>query len=205
MLVSLSIWFFLNTQMYGDRFTLLIQAGLLFSLLGDIAFLFMDVDAFSFLIGMAMFLLGTLCYLIGFVLNIAAAKAPWQGLVVPTILSIALFACWFWFSSLLMPRVDHDIAAAIWIYLFLIACTAVAASFRWQRTFRRSWLLVLLGTLLFAGSNTLLTLDRFVQPMEHAPVFIWGTYAVAQSLIALGCVWHVRSPTHVRKQEILKT
>lgn len=203
MLIVLSTWFFLNTRMYGDRFTLLIQAGLFFSLLGDVALMFTEQDEFFFLIGMAMFLIAQLCFFAGFTLNIANAHAPWKGMVLPTLISIGILAFAYWSTGVLMPRVDHDISTGVGFYLLTLCFMSIAAAFRWQRTFKRSWYLVLSGCLLFFAFDGLLAFDRFIDPQEHGELYILATYALAQVLIAMGCVWHVRSPTHVRKQEIL--
>lgn len=204
MLISLSVWFFLNTRVYGDRFTLLVQAGLFFSLAGDIALLFMYKDEFAFLIGLAMFMVAHLCYLVAFGLNIADAKAPPIGMVLPAVLSALVLGVAYWYSGVLMPRVDEIVAMPVGTYLLVVSLMVVAAAFRWQRTYRRSWLLVLLGALLFMVHDGFLTRDRFINPIENESILISATYAAAQLLIAVGCVWHVRSPTHMRKQEVLK-
>ena len=204
MMVLLSIWFFLNSRVYGNRFTLLIQAGLFFSLIGDVALMFTARDEFFFLIGLAFFLIAQLCYLIAFSLNIADAQAPWQGMLMPLLCCLPVLAFAYWYSGVLMPRVDTDISMAVWAYLFVITSMFCVAAFRWQRTYKRSWYLVLLGALFFIASDALLSYDRFIDPLPHGPLLILSTYAVAQVLIATGCVWHVRSPTHIRQQEVLQ-
>jgi uncharacterized membrane protein YhhN len=204
MLLSLSLWFYFNTRAFGDRFTLLIQAGLFFSLLGDIALLFMYKDEFAFLIGLAMFMITHLCYTVAFGLNIADAKAPPIGIILPSVLSIVWLGLAYWFSGVLMPRVDEIVAVPVGTYLFIVTMMAVAATYRWQRTFKRSWFLVVIGVLLFLLHDGFLARDRFINPIEHESILISATYATAQMLIAIGCVWHVRSPTHMRKQEVLK-
>ena len=203
MLILLSVWFFLNSRVYGNRFTLLVQAGLFFSLVGDIALMFTARDEFFFLIGLAMFLIAQLCYMVAFALNISDAKAPWQGMLIPVLCSLPVLAFAYWYSGFLMPRVDSDITPAIWAYLLVISGMFCTAAFRWQRTYKRSWLLVLIGALVFIASDTLLSYDRFISELEHGPLLILSTYAIAQLLIAIGCVWHVRSPTHIRQQEVL--
>ena len=71
MMLILSSWFFFNSRRYGDRFTLMIQGGLFFSLIGDIALMFQHMDEFNFMIGLAAFLLAHLCYSIAFLRNIS--------------------------------------------------------------------------------------------------------------------------------------
>ncbi len=57
MMIVLGSWFYFNSRRVGDRFTLLIQAGLFFSLIGDVALIFQEQDEFNFLIGLAAFLI----------------------------------------------------------------------------------------------------------------------------------------------------
>src|SRR5512133_507129 len=70
LMVVLGSWFFFNSRRVGDRFTLLVQAGLFFSLIGDIALMFQHVDQFNFLIGLAAFLIAQLCYTMAFAHNV---------------------------------------------------------------------------------------------------------------------------------------
>src|SRR6185312_7532301 len=60
MMLVLSSWFFFSSRRVGDRFTLLVQAGLFFSLVGDVALMFDHVDEFYFQIGLGAFLMAQL-------------------------------------------------------------------------------------------------------------------------------------------------
>src|SRR5688500_3399152 len=60
MLIVLSSWFFFNSRRVGDRFTLLIQVGLFFSLVADIALMFQHLDQFNFLIALGAYLIAFL-------------------------------------------------------------------------------------------------------------------------------------------------
>ena len=61
MMIILSSWFFFNSRRVGDRFTLLVQAGLFFSLIGDVALMFVDRDDFNFIVGLGAWLIAALC------------------------------------------------------------------------------------------------------------------------------------------------
>lgn len=204
MMLVLSSWFFYNSRRVGDRFTLLIQAGLIFSLVGDIALMFQHLDEFNFLIGLGAFLIAQLCFAMGFLQNILDTSTP-RGWLLSGSLSVVILAYGYFFASTLLPSVDEGIAAPVMIYAAAITFMGVAAAFRFGRTFLRSFLFVLLGALLFILSDSLLATDRFLRPLHHAPWSVLWTYAVAQLLITSGALMHVLDPAEIRRKAALNT
>jgi uncharacterized membrane protein YhhN len=204
MMIVLSSWFFFNSRRVGDRFTLLIQAGLFFSLIGDVALMFQHLDQFNFLIGLAAFFIAQLCYTIAFVHNIADVGGG-GNFVVSGILTVLLGAYGFFFASRLLPYVEEGISVPLLVYAVTITAMGIAASFRFARTFLRSFLMVLVGALFFIASDSLLATNRFMRPLDHAGWSIILTYAIAQYLIAAGCLAHVLDPEEIRRKAALST
>lgn len=204
MMLVLSSWFYFSTRRYGDRFTLLIQAGLLFSLVGDVALMLQHLDDFNFLIGLGAFLLAQLCYAIAFmhnVVEIEALRPPW----LPLLLSAVLVAYGYFFAERLLPGVDDPIRIPVGVYAAAITFMGVAAAFRFARTFLRSFLLVLAGALFFVMSDSLLAIDRFLEPFDAAGWSVMLTYGIAQVLIVLGTMAHVLAPDEIRRRAALST
>jgi uncharacterized membrane protein YhhN len=204
MMIVLSSWFFYNSRRVGDRFTLLIQAGLFFSLVGDVALMFQHMDQFNFLIGLAAFLIAQLCYAMAFIHNIMET-GPARGALISTLLAVGLIAYGYFFASGLMPYVDEGITIPVGIYAVAISLMGVAAAFRLGRTFLRSFLFTFAGALLFIASDSLLATNRFMRPLDHAAWSIILTYAVAQVLIASGALVHVLDPEEIRRKAALTT
>lgn len=203
MMVVLSTWFFFNSRRYGDRFTLFIQAGLFFSLIGDIALMFQHLDEFFFLIGLSSFLIAHLCYCIAFIHNITEVGGD-DGLVVGVGIAamVVLFAVLF--SWRLVPRLDEGLSIPVISYVVIIATMAILAGFRWMRTFPRSFWLVMIGAVLFLASDSLLSVNRFIQPLDWSPPVIIITYALAQVLIAGGALVHVLDPDSIRRKQAME-
>jgi uncharacterized membrane protein YhhN len=203
MMVILSSWFFFNSRRYGDRFTLLIQAGLFFSLIGDIALMFQHKDEFNFLIGLGAFLIAHLCYCIAFIHNITEVGEA-EGLLVSLGIAtgIALFAVLF--SWELLPRLDEGFSVPVMAYVVIIACMAMLAGFRWMRTFPRSFWMVMIGALLFMASDSLLATNRFIKSLDWSPAVIIVTYAAAQFLIVAGALQHVLDPDSIRRKQAME-
>lgn len=204
MLIILSSWFYHNTRRVGDRFTLLVQAGLFFSLVGDVALMFQHLDDFNFLIGLGSFLLAQLCYAIAFlqnVLNVGAVRPPW----LPLLLSFILGTYGYFFAGRLIPAAEEGIRIPVGIYAGAITLMGIAAAFRWARTYRRSFLMVFAGALFFIGSDSLLAVNRFLEPFDGASWMVMLTYAIAQLLIVLGTMAHVLDPDEIRRRAALST
>lgn len=204
MMIILSSWFYHTTRRVGDRFTLLVQAGLFFSLVGDVALMFQHVDDFNFLIGLGSFLLAQLCYTIAFlhnVLEVGSVRPPW----VPMLLAFILCVYGYFFAERLVPIVDDGIQIPVGIYAGAITLMGVAAAFRWARTYRRSFIMVFLGALFFIASDSVLAVNRFLEPFDAANWLIMVTYGVAQLLIVLGTMAHVLDPDEIRRRAALST
>lgn len=204
LMVVLGSWFFFNSRRVGDRFTLLVQAGLFFSLIGDIALMFQHVDQFNFLIGLAAFLIAQLCYTMAFAHNVADVPGgpfPWPSIV----LSVLIAAYGYFFAGRVLPTVDETISVPIIIYAIAISLMGIAAAFRFGRTFLRSFIAVLVGALFFIASDSLLAFNRFVRPFDNAEWSVMLTYAIAQALIAWGCLVHVLDPEEIRRRAALNT
>jgi uncharacterized membrane protein YhhN len=204
LMVVLGSWFFFNSRRVGDRFTLLVQAGLFFSLIGDIALMFQHVDQFNFLIGLAAFLIAQLCYTMAFAHNVADVPGgpfPWPSIV----LSVLIAAYGYFFAGRVLPTVDETISVPIIIYAIAISLMGIAAAFRFGRTFLRSFIAVLVGALFFIASDSLLAINRFVRPFDNAEWTVMLTYAIAQALIAWGCLVHVLDPEEIRRRAALNT
>lgn len=199
----LSSWFFFNSRRYGDRFTLMIQLGLFFSLIGDVALMFVHLDEFNFLIGLGAFLLAQICYTIAFVRNISEVGGT-EGWVVSSLLSLVIVLFAILFSWELQPRLDEDLTVPVLSYVAVIAIMGIVASFRYMRTFPRSFWLVLIGAFCFIGSDSLLATNRFIRPLSWAQVVLMVLYGVAQFLITSGCLLHVLDPDTIRRRQALE-
>lgn len=204
MLVVLGLWFFLNSRRYGDRFTLLIQVGLFFSLLGDAALMFDHVDQFFFLIGLGAFLIAQICYALGFMQNVSdGGNSP--GLLIGILIAAVVVTYGVLFGIGLLEAVDEDVLVPVGIYALTITLMGAAAALRFGRTYLPSFIMVMVGAALFIASDSILATHRFVRVIDHAPLSVMLTYAAGQYLIARGCLRHVLDPEEVRRRAALDT
>ncbi len=203
LMLVLSSWFFFKSRRVGDRFTLMIQVGLFFSWLGDVALMYQHHDEFFFLIGLGAFLVAQLCYVIGFSGNLALGDAHWPLWVWGVVLVLAGFGAAV--ILLLIPSVDEAVRLPVTIYAVAITAMGVTAALRYARTYLRSFVLILCGALLFIMSDSILAWNRFMSPLGHASWSVMLTYAVAQYLIVAGALAHVLAPDEIRRRAALST
>jgi uncharacterized membrane protein YhhN len=204
LMVVLGSWFFFNSRRMGDRFTLLIQAGLFFSLLGDVALMVQHLDEFNFLIGLGAFFLAQLCYTLAFGDHVLQGGGG-QGLLMGVLLAMGIATYAVIFALELVPRVDDALRPAVGLYALAICSMGVLAALRHGRTYPQSFWMVFVGAVLFIASDSLLAINRFVQPLDHAAWSVMLTYGAAQVLIAAGALRHVLTPDEVRRRAALNT
>lgn len=157
----------------------LIDAGVLFSLGGDVALLFPAKNAF--LVGLALFLGAHLSYITAFssaargaLLGPAALASAAVMAVVSTIL---LRRLWPATAGLRGPLVAYAVALSLTVTTALAAATAAVAG--------SVPLSAAVGAALFYVGDASLALDRFHRPIRFAPVLTLGVYWVGQLAIAL--------------------
>ncbi len=204
MMIILSSWFFFNSRRVGDRFTLLIQGGLFFSLVGDVAFMFQHIDQFNFLIALGAFFIAHLCYALAFAHNITDVGGG-EGILIPSLITFFLGAYCFFLANRLVPYVEEGMRVPLLVYAITITSMGIFAGFRFGRTFVRSFLMVTVGAFFFIASDSILATNRFMRPLDHADWSITLTYAIAQYLIAAGCLAHVLDPEEIRRKAALST
>jgi uncharacterized membrane protein YhhN len=159
-----------------------VVAALVFGLLGDVALMLSAPDTARpdgpFLLGLAAFLAGHVCYLAAF------ARYGLGGLQLVAGLLIVMGA-----AALTLPRIlirakaagGQELMAVVGAYAAVLGAMAVLAV-------GTKSVLTAIGGLLFLGSDIVLAWQRFVRPIRSGPVLVIVTYHLAQFLIVLGLI-----------------
>lgn len=142
------------------------------SLLGDIALL--NATETRFMVGLACFLLAHVAWIWAILESSGPGGFPW--LLLPTV-PLLLVVLTRYGREVVRHAGPHRVP--VFVYeLVLVALALVAA-------WRGDWV-VLLGSLVFLASDTILGHDRFVQERRWAPVAVMVTYHAAQVLLVVG-------------------
>jgi uncharacterized membrane protein YhhN len=180
-MLALLAWLGVNNGFQGSM--LWFALGLLFSLGGDI---FLMLPRERFIPGLVSFLIGHICYLIGFnsanpVSNAASlillVVVMFTGYMVYRRVALGLQASGQ--SKLKLPVLVYSIVISL--MLFSALSTLIQPDWRiYAAVFASS------GALLFFISDTTLALNKFVSPIPKARVITMVTYHLGQILIVLG-------------------
>lgn len=159
-------------------------AALVLGLAGDVALMASldqlgKLDA-AFLVGLAAFLAGHVCYLAAF------ARYGVNGLQVLAGVLVVVGT-----AALTLPKIliraqrvgGQELMAIVGTYAAMLGAMAVLAV-------GTASVLTAIGGLLFLASDTVLAWERFVKRLPSGPVIVIITYHTAQVLIVLGLIQH---------------
>ena len=181
-MVCLFIWLYSTAGLQGAL--LWFGIGILFSLAGDIALLFID---HFFMIGLVAFLLGHLAYLIGFNTPLPQTTTIWSiGLAI--VIGLGSVRMLQRIVGSLRAKGQERLIVPIIIYGTVITLMLLAAMLT---LFRLDWdatasLLVSFGAALFYFSDITLAWHRFVTPIKNGRMLNIGMYHLAQIMIVVG-------------------
>lgn len=174
----LLLFLFFRTKEQKAKLSKMVLFGLFFSFLGDV-FLLKDQDELYFLLGLGSFLVCHIFYIIGFsegkfFRNFNLLKA------LPFLLyGIGLYVFLFPYLGKFAPTVL--------VYALVISVMGIAAINR--KTNRNSYVLILLGAILFILSDSIIAFDKFYEPFSFANFFIMLLYILAQISIVFGVIY----------------
>jgi uncharacterized membrane protein YhhN len=147
---------------------------LVLGLAGDVFLL--DKSDTRFRLGLAAFLVAHLAYVVSFV-TIGLDPASWAW-VAWAVLLVCLLA-----TRNVVPatflRGGRALALPVALYTVVIGAMVIVA-------FDTGEPLIALGATVFAASDSILAIDRFVAPRPWAPLAVMVTYHVGQALIVAG-------------------
>ena len=181
-MVCLFIWLTTTAGLQGAL--LWFGIGILFSLAGDIALMF--IDRF-FIVGLVAFLLGHVAYLIGFNIPLPQTVTFWNiGFAI--MIGLGSVRVLRRIMESLHAKGQSRLVIPVIVYGVVITLMLLAAMLT---LFRLDWgataaLLVSFGAALFYFSDIILAWNRFVNPIKNGRMLNIGMYHIAQIMIILG-------------------
>ncbi|MFL5540688.1 MAG: lysoplasmalogenase [Longimicrobiaceae bacterium] len=153
-------------------YRLLIAAGLVFSLIGDVLLM---LPRERFVGGLVAFLVAHLLYIRAFTLD--ELRVTWW-----IVLPLAAYAVVL--LRILLPHVERRLKAPVVVYALVLLAMAWAAAERCAAGWQGGGLAAA-GAALFVASDSALAINRFARQFRGADAVVLGTYYAAQTLIAL--------------------
>ncbi len=180
-MLALIAWMVFEVHVSGPL--VLFTLGFFFSMIGDICLM---LPREQFIGGLVAFLLGHVCYIIGF-----NFQAPPITLVTLLMVVVVVLIAWAVIRPLragLLAKKQKLLLQPVQIYagvisLMLLSALVTLVRPNWDTT---AAVFASLGAASFFLSDTLLAWNRFVNPISQASLKVRVTYHLGQILIALG-------------------
>ena len=183
--------YFMSSGVAKNKSFWLISVSLLFSWFGDSFLMYQELDSMYFILGLVSFLIAHVIYAISyFQLRWSEADNP----LLPTQKlrhSITLVLAGVALVSILSPNLG-DMRLPVTVYAAVLVFMAIAALLRYGYTPIRSFGLIFGGAVTFMISDSLLAINKFLEPYAHAGFWVMLTYCIAQYLIIEGVIYHLR-------------
>lgn len=176
------VWFTLNHVKSPKYFLML---ALIFSMTGDILLLFPAHISWSFIGGLFAFLLAHIMYISAF-FKFENFRSSRTFFVSVFLLFYALLVFKFIGTTL------EALLSYVILYMVVLLLMVLTAFVRNKDVALKSYVIVLLGALLFMISDTLLAFNKFFHEFALADILIMFTYGWAQFLIIFGAVQHYK-------------
>ena len=147
---------------------------------GDIA-LATPIDAL-FLVGVGFFLLAQISYIVTF------TRIPGRGMIRQRPWLLVFYVAYFVAMMAVVLPGANELAPALVIYGGVLLSMAAMAMNTWGKVDRRSAVLLVVGSILFVISDSLIAVTNFGPVDDSAAVatVLIGTYCLAQIMLAIG-------------------
>jgi len=173
------------TPQSPTRITMLVA--LIGAWLGD-CFLIYGNETNYFLMGMAAFFGTQLFYIITFVKTGTNTKIyKWPKMLAAVVLLVLCGVS----LSVIIPK-SGELGLFLLIYSAVLIAMGITAILRFGKTSQASFLVTVIGALLFITSDTLIAFLKFVIDLEPGHFLVMLTYISAQGLIVYGYRLHIR-------------
>ncbi len=179
----LMIIFILNLKLASNRLHKYMFAGLFFSWIGDVLLEVPGGGEIMFMAGLGGFLISLVLYAVVFLSTPGKSEVFHSRfyLLIPVLLYGLVIGLYLYdhLGEMRLPVIVYETA--------MISMLGGAVS-RLGKVNRPSYIMVLAGAILFIISDSVLAINKFVNPVIHSTLIIMGTYIAAQWLITIGYI-----------------
>ena len=179
--------YFLFSVKQKNKLAFLVIIALLFSWIGDVMLMFVELKSIYFILGLVAFLLAHIAYILIF--NKSSQDFKPKIFTYSTGFLLTLYGI---LLILLMWPGLGDLMIPVIIYTAIIMTMGITALFR--KASGAS--LVLIGAMLFIASDSLLALNKFYQAFAAAGFWVMLTYILAQYFIVIGMISYFSPPVY---------
>ena len=188
-MIMLGLHYWMTQRDQGQILSKSVVLAILFSCAGDTLLMLQGKDGNFFMYGLAAFLVAHIFYILAYRQHQSSDTSnELQGLqkiryAFPIILSGTGLVV------ILFNRLG-GMKIPVLIYAIVLTGMVLAALFRFGKTSASSFALVFGGAILFMISDSLIAINKFLEPLPTAGIWVMTTYIIAQYLIVTGLSKH---------------
>ncbi|MFM1875608.1 MAG: hypothetical protein RL266_1345 [Bacteroidota bacterium] len=172
-----------------STFTKLVQFGLFFSWIGDIALMFDEQVEILFVVGLAAFLIAHLGYAYAFIRNVKDSPTPFNmGSALLMAVPFAAFTGAFFYY--IKDGLPENLFVPVLAYTVVISVMGITSAWRKGHVQKPTYTWVLVGAVLFILSDCVIAVNKFVVDFDYDAVLNMTLYLSGQFMITLGAVLH---------------
>jgi uncharacterized membrane protein YhhN len=187
-MIFLGLYYYLGVT--RENRSWLVMLAILFSFLGDTFLMYEEVNEMYFMLGLGGFLAAHVFYL--FTYHEHSDRTDNGGSQVNRVrLAFPVILAGTGLIAILYP-VLGDLQLPVIVYALVLMAMVITAIYRLGRTSFESFILVLFGAFLFMISDSLLAINKFLDEIPFAGLWIMLTYIGAQFMIIAGLMKHSR-------------
>jgi uncharacterized membrane protein YhhN len=185
---TLLTYYLSRSDFKKSRYSNLLVAAMVFSWVGDVVLMIHSKQQYLFIVGLASFLVAHLFYIFTFAGAVKPAFSDDSKHFLRTRIAFLIFVG-LALLYVLYPVLDEMLVSVV-LYTSVIIVMAITAARRKGRTVESSFVMVYSGAILFIMSDSMLAVNKFLNPFFQASTVIMATYIAAQFLIVKGIATH---------------
>jgi uncharacterized membrane protein YhhN len=188
LMITLLVHYLASRKNKPTLLTKLMAGALVFSWLGDVILMLQGRMEGLFVFGLGAFLIAHVFYIVAYRVartgEIMAESANFTRTRIIFLVFIGGALVYLLFPGL------GEMLIPVALYTIVIIAMAIAAVMRKGRTIDKSFIMVYSGALLFIMSDSMIAINKFLNPLVQARLMIMATYIAAQLLIVKGILAH---------------
>jgi uncharacterized membrane protein YhhN len=192
LMITLGLYYWASQKQKQEPVVMSVMMAILFSCAGDVFLMFQQSNPNYFMFGLGAFLVAHIFYIFSYQQHRGEESGNGlQGLQkIRFALPIVLAG-----TGLVTILFNHlgDLKIPVLVYAAVITYMVLVALFRFGRTNTSSFAMVFGGAILFMMSDSLIAINKFLEPISQANFWVMITYISAQYLIIRGLIKHETS------------
>jgi uncharacterized membrane protein YhhN len=189
LMITLGLYYWAYQRSHMVPLSGVVLLAIVFSCAGDILLMFQQQDTHFFMFGLVAFLLAHVFYIFAYrQLQAGDASHALQGM------QKIRFGFPIVFSGIGLVTILYNnldgMKVPVIVYASVITFMTLTALYRFGRTSASSFAMVFGGAVLFMISDSLIAINKFMEPLPLASFWIMATYISAQFLIVRGLQKH---------------